>query len=244
MNRSLLRAALAGAAAVLVLSSSAAAQQVTVLDKVLPGCRIIPDTAAIIPSAGQVADRAALRDSLRAVAARHGVAEPRGLLFVLVDSIRRQGRVLYLQTNLPEAAVHESTRKMEEYVSTLPQGRGYQALVRVERPYVPPRAGARHCPPDLRDPRELNRMTEAVASHHPAAGTAASPGSLTTYVRMLIDHEGNVAYVDVDRPTGDAFLDKLTPEVASRLRFDPPTLDGVPFDARIRFAITYDVPGV
>lgn len=250
MLRSTLRAVLPGVAFVFLLTSSLAAQD-TPASPVAPeapkverrtSCRIIPDTAALLPRPQQIAERNELRDSLLAVASRHGVAEPTGLLFVLVDSIRRTGRVLYLETNLPEAAVHESTRQMETYVSSLPQGRGYQALVRVDRPYVPPRAGLNHCGPELKNQNQLLEMTARVAHSHPKKLTPESPGEKTAYVRLVVDHEGNVAYVDVDRPTGDEYLDGLTPEVASRLKFLPPTLDGVPFDSRIRFSITYSVP--
>jgi TonB family protein len=225
------------AAACALLATSAAAQQPGAMPS---RCRVVPDTAALIPRPAQVAERNELRDSLLAVAARH-VAEPKGLLFVLVDSLNRTGRVLYLQTNLPEAAVHQSTRRMETYVSSLPPGRGYQALVRVERPYAPLRAGLVHCHPELKSAQELSEMTALVSRAHPHAGTPRSPGRLTAYLRLVVDHEGNVAYVDMERPTGDAYLDKMTPDLAVLLKFEPPTLDGVPFDARIRFPVTYDV---
>jgi hypothetical protein len=142
---SLLRRALAAAAVLLCIPALARAQSAGPAQPAGPSpeqrCEVVPDTSRYIATPQQVAERLELRDSLVSVAKRHGVAAPRGLLFVLVDTTRK-GRVLFLDSNLPDPAVEEAGRRVGEYLSTLESGRSLQVLVRIDGGYPAMAAGS------------------------------------------------------------------------------------------------------
>lgn len=229
-----LRTTALGAALLAAGASVARAQAAPVAGVETRSCPVVPDTSRFIPTAQQTREREEMRDSLVAVARRHGVEGPRGLLFVSVDSTRR-GRVLFLDTNLPEPAVQQATRHVEEYLFALQPGRNFQMLVRIEGQEPTLAAGQRHCPPELLNAAEVRGALSDRLSQRPA-GSRPDPRTLRDPVlRLVVNREGGVSYVDVDQPSGDPLLDSLLPEFGARLRFAPASLDGVPFDVRMRY---------
>lgn len=203
-------------------------------------CEVVPDTARNIPDALQIAERMALRDSLVAVGERHGVAGPRGLLFVAVDSTRR-GRVLFLDTNLEGDAVQEATARVAAYLQPLEAGRNFQMLVRIDGGYPAPAPGKRHCPPALANGDEIDQMMRTVLEHYPDGDGAADGQSRSALLRVVVSREGAISFVDVDRWTGDEFLDRYVEDIARHLRFHPARMDGEPFDVRIRYRLTFQL---
>ena len=101
--------------------------------------------------------------------------------------------------------------------------------------------GRRHCRPELANPDSLTSMMHAVLERHPEHGRHQTAVARRATVRMVVTREGRVAYVEVERPTGDAFIDQNVEAIAYRLRFRPATLDGTPFDVRFRFNMTFNV---
>ncbi len=219
----------------LFLCVPAAAQQVKLVERPGQPCVTVPDTARGILTQGQLREFAALRDTLSALGKKHGEADPRGLLFVIVDSSAVRGRVLFLQSNLPQAAVDAGTRRMGEYLRGITPGRPFQMLVRVDGEYPALAPGKRHCLPAVRDDSRSDLLVQQTIRTHP--DRAMRRERRRAVLRLVVDREGNVAYVDVERPTGDTHLDKWIEPAASVLRFHPATLDGVPFDVRIRYTL-------
>jgi TonB family protein len=101
--------------------------------------------------------------------------------------------------------------------------------------------GRRHCRPELDNPGDLSEMMQTVLEHHPEAGTHDQAVVKRATMRLVVTREGRVAYAEVDRPTGDAAIDPHLEGIAMRLRFNPATLDGQPFDVRFRFNLTFNV---
>jgi TonB family protein len=225
-------------AALLVLAHSGAAHAQTPSTPRLPQqCVVLPDTFRG-PNPRQVVERRQLRARMDSIARAAGVAEPRGLLLVDVDSTRR-GKVLFLETNLPDPVVQRATVAVQQYLSTLVQGRAYQALIRIDGDYVPMAPGKRHCIPAIANDSERSTMMKNVLDRHPDADRNREPITRRVQMRLVVNREGDVSYVDVEQPSGDAFLDPLAPEIARRLRFHPARLDGIPFDARFRYTMTF-----
>jgi TonB family protein len=163
-----------------------------------------------------------------------------GLLMVDVDSTRR-GKVLFMDAPLPDSTRRAATALVATYLETLAAGRPYQALIRIDGDYPAMTPGRRHCRPELSNPDVLSEMMQAVLERHPEAGTHDQAVVKRATMRLVVTREGRVAYAEVDRPTGDAFIDPQLEGIAMRLRFNPATLDGQPFDVRFRFNLTFNV---
>lgn len=203
-----------------------------------PRCAVIPDTVPG-PTPQQITERNALRDQLQELLRAHGQTVG-GLLLVDVDSTRR-GKVMFMEADFPDSTRQAALSLVAAYLETLAAGRAYQALVRVDGEYPAMTPGRRHCRPELANPDGLSGMMQAVLERHPEAGRHQQPVPKRATVRMVVTREGRVAYVEVERPTGDAFIDQNIEAIAMRLRFSPATLDGQPFDVRFRFNMTFNV---
>lgn len=204
-------------------------------------CRVIADTSASVPSARQLAERRALQAALDSLAKANGIAAPTGVLYVDVDSTR-QGKVFFLDGNLPQPVADRATAHVAEYLRGLPGGRGYQALVRIDGEYPAMLPGRRSCAPLLRNYDAVLSLTRHVAEKHPERGKHESePVRKRATVMLVVNREGGVSYVDVVTPTGDPFIDALLPGLAGVLRFTPATLDDVPHDAKFRMTVPFSI---
>ena len=203
-----------------------------------PRCAPVADTVHG-PTARQVRERTQLRDRIQATLRAHG--QPLGgLLMVDVDSTRRR-KVLFLDATFPESTRRAATALVAAYLETLQDGRAYQALIRIDGGYPAMTPGRRHCRPELDNPGVLSEMMQDVLERHPETGTHEQAVVKRAAMRLVVTREGRVAYAEVDQPTGDAFIDQTLESIAMRLRFDPATLDGEPFDVRFRFNLTFNV---
>jgi TonB family protein len=202
-------------------------------------CRVVADTA-VVPTAGQVRERRELQARLAGLGRANGVAEPTGLLLVDVDSTRR-GKVIFIETNYPQELVNTATRSVGEYLETLPVGKPYQALIRIDGEYQAMAPGKSHCPPMLENRGLLGQLMQRVMQAHPQSGKLPEPVVKNAVVRLVVNREGVVSYVEVERPTGDEHLDQYLVDIAERLRFAPAKLDGVAYDTRFRFTLTFNV---
>ena len=81
---------------------------------------------------------------------------------------------------------------------------------------------------------------EAVLNH-PDRGRLAAPASRQAVVLLVANREGSVSLAVVARSSGDEYLDRAAEEIGRKLRFAPATLDGVPFDARFRVPVRFDI---
>lgn len=203
-----------------------------------PRCAVIPDTVPG-PTEQQVRERTELRDQIQTVLRAHGQPVG-GLLMVDVDSTRR-GKVLFMEADLPDSTRAAAMSLVANYLATLRAGRAYQALIRIDGEYPAMTPGRTHCRPELANPDTMSSMMQAVLERHPEAGTHAQAIPKRATLRLVVSRQGHVAYAEVERPTGDAFIDRNLEAIALRLRFRPATLDGQPFDVRFRFNMTFNV---
>jgi TonB family protein len=201
-------------------------------------CTVIPDSDPA-PTPQQVQERNDLHDQLQAVLRAHGQPE-RGLLLVDVDA-ERHGKLLFMEADLPDSTRHAVNAVVTTYLETLRAGRPYTALIRIDGAYPAMTPGRQHCRPELANADSLTAMMQGVLRLHPEAGQHAQPVTRRAAVRLVVTREGRVAYAEVDQPTGDAFIDPNLEAIAMRLRFNPATLDGDPFDVRFRFSMTFNV---
>lgn len=228
------------AAALVVLASAAAHAQARVATPV-PGqrCETVPDSVRG-PTPGQLAESRQLRQQLVEIGRRNGVTEPQGLLLVDLDSTR-QGALLFMHSNYPEAGVAEVTAAVGKYMESLPGGRGYQALIRVDGEYPAILPGRQHCGPVLLNQQERLDMIAQAVLNHPAHGKLAAPLVRQAVVLLVANREGGVSFASVVRSSGDDLLDVAAEEIGRKLQFAPATLDGVPFDARFRIPLRFEL---
>ena len=238
MTTRLPRAALLAGAIVLVHAGAARAQTPSLsVRSAGQHCTTVPDSAKG-PTPGQIAERAKLREQLVAIGRRNGITQPQGLLLVDLDSAR-QGKLLFMETNYPAAGVEQVTKAVREYLSSLPPGRPYQTLIRVDGEFPAILPGHQHCAPLLINPQEqINGMERAVKGH-PDYGKLAQGVRRQAIVLLVSTREGTVAFARVTRSSGDEYLDRAAEEIGLQMRFTPATLDGLPFDARFRVPLTF-----
>ncbi|MBD0319102.1 MAG: energy transducer TonB [Gemmatimonadetes bacterium] len=240
MTLRLPRAAVLAGAALLVHAGAARAQTPNVSVRAAgQHCSTVPDTIKG-PTPGQIAERAKLREQLVAIGRRNGVTEPQGLLLVDVDSTRK-GKLLFMETNYPAAGVEQVTGAVAEYLRSLPQGRGYQALIRVDGEYPAMLPGRQHCTPVLITPQDRVTLIERAVAGHPDRGKVAQPLRREALVLLVSNREGRVAFASVIRSSGDEYLDRAAEEIGRNMKFTPATLDGIPLDARFRFPVGFTV---
>ncbi len=227
-------------AALLALTAAAAHAQAPIASRV-PGqrCETVPDSVRG-PTPGQLAESRQLRAQLVEIGRRNGVTEPQGLLLVDVDSTRK-GALLFMHSNYPEAGVAQVTGAVNKYMESLPSGRGYQALIRVDGEYPAMLPGRQHCAPVLLNDREQEQMRERFAANHPERGKLSEPDLRRATVLLVANREGSVSFASVIRSSGDEYVDRAAEEIGRQLRFGPATLDGVPFDVRFRYTMGFEV---
>jgi TonB family protein len=228
--------------AALALAAAPIGAQTGSLPARVPGqrCSILSDSTRG-PTPGQLAEIHLLRSRLLDVARRSGVTDPHGLLLVDVDSTRH-GQLLFIESNYPPAAVQQATDSVQSYLQSLPGGRGYQALLRVDGDYPAVAPGKQHCLPVIYTSNDDRlEMIQDAQRRHPDAGKLAAPVQRQVLVLLVVNREGNVAFSALARSSGDAFLDEAAVQMGRSLRFAPATLDGQPFDMRIRFPVAFEI---
>ncbi len=234
------RAAVLAGALVLVHAGAARAQVPNVSVRAAgQHCTTVPDSVRG-PTPGQIAERGKLRDQLVAIGRRNAVTEPRGLLLVDVDSTRK-GKLLFMESNYPAAGVEQVSSAVAEYLRSLPRGRGYQALIRVDGEYPAMRPGRQHCTPVHINPQDQITLVGRAVAAHPDRGKLAQPVRREALVLLVSNREGNVSFASVVRSSGDEYLDRAAEEIGRMMRFTPATLDGLPLDARFRFPVRFTI---
>lgn len=203
-------------------------------------CNVVPDSVRP-PTPAQVADRAQLRERVAAVFRADGHA-PAGLLYVDIDSTRR-GKVMFLDLDLPPETVSRATQEVATHLQTLESGRAYHSVVRIDGEYPVIAPGKRHCVPALTNRGDVTEMGGRLMQHHPMAGKVAEAQAIRATLILVIDRTGKVPFASLERPTGDEFMDQYAAEFVQQiLKFEPASLDGVPFDVRTRFNLTLHIP--
>lgn len=224
-------------AAVLACSSMLPAQAPTA-GAPREDCTVVPDTI-VPPTAAQLRDRADLRNRV-AEAFREAGHPATGLLYVDLDSTRR-GTVMFIETEPPVETRNAAIQQIADYLETVPPGKPYHALLRIDGEYPVIAPGARHCPPALAHKDDLDRFGGKMMEQHPMAGRVSRPQPIRASVMLVIDRAGSVAWAGLERPSGDAFLDARAADFAQILRFVPASVNGVPLDVRTRFNLTLHV---
>jgi TonB family protein len=201
-------------------------------------CAVVPDSV-VPPTQAQLRDRADLRNRV-AEAFRKAGHPATGLLYVDLDSTRR-GTVMFIETDPPVETRNAATQQIAGYLETVPAGRPYHALLRIDGEYPVIAPGKRHCPPALANKDDLDRFGGTMMEQHPMAGRVSRPQPIRASLMLVIDRAGNVAWAGLERPTGDAFMDERIADFAQILRFEPASVDGVPIDVRTRFNLTLHI---
>lgn len=232
--RTIYRAALAVAFATAVLAAPGARAQQQPADR----CVVVPDSV-VGPTDWQIRERQQLREQIAAVFARHG-AQPRGLLFVDVDT-SRVGVVRFLDAELADSTIQAATAVVAEYLRSLERGRAYQALIRVDGEYPAVLPGRTRCSPVLESIPEMFEAVQAVSMRHPLHGKVTRTLTKHADVLLVVNRDGRVSWLQVVQPTGDEHLDPFVTDIASQLRFLPASLDGTPIDTRTRFRLTFRI---
>jgi hypothetical protein len=192
------------------------------------------------------ATRRQVRDALTAdvveAARRGGIAQPEGLVVLKVDTRRpEQAEVTLWAANVPDSLVHGVVAARAALLATLSE-RETTLDFRLNK--VPPGEvvgdTTLSCLPRLLNPRQLRgEVVRAFIRDNPLP-----PGGnprLNVQVRMLITHEGAVAYAELSRRASVSTLNSAVLEGTRRLLFAPASYKGVPYDAWVELPVQLDL---
>lgn len=184
-------------------------------------------------AAPQDSARDAVRDAIRATmvtaAGAAGVAEPRGLVVIMLDRDGSEPIFRMVEGNLPEEALALAAPHVAGLAAAWPGEGRIRLVVRLDPLPLPacrgPR-GRRHTDPRFVRPDEGREMLCQLGRRH--AGRRVGLGQLVLWVALSRD--GRVAYSEIE--SGEGVLipeyDLLAPMATLQMR--PATLDGIPQD--------------
>lgn len=192
------------------------------------------------------ATRRQVKDTLKAdvvaAARRGGIAQPEGLVVLKVDTRRpERTEVTLWAANVPDSLVHGVLAARGALLATLSER---ETTLDFRLNDVPPGAAVGDttltCPPRLLNPGQLREeVVQAFIRDNPLP-----PGGnprLNVQVRMLITHEGAVAYAELSRRASVTTLNRAVLEGTRRLIFAPASHKGVPYDAWVTLPVQLDM---
>jgi TonB family protein len=180
-------------------------------------------TAERAPSKWTVLD--SIETDVEAAARQAGIPEPRGIVVLAIqDRTTGRAQVHLHNANVRESFVHDALARRTSLLASLPRDENtlYFRLEPMPLPDVD--SVAVECFPRLRNPDRFGRAMYRIARDE------GGGRPIVANLRLLVTHEGEVAYVEVLRRSGRPAVDRALVEAAQRLRFEPATVEGVPVD--------------
>lgn len=180
--------------------------------------------------------RAAIGDSLRAelvaAAREEGVAEPAGIVVILIQD-RRTGvaEATSFQANVSDAAVAAAIARRAALLARWPERDG-SLHVRLDGPFAPADAQVECMPAPLNGAAFSRELSRIFRDSRPVSAREQMS------VRMLVSREGEVIFATVSR-RGPGGTNQAVVEAARQLRFRPATVGGVPVDFWVEQPIVF-----
>jgi hypothetical protein len=189
--------------------------------------------------------RVAIQEDARESARAAGVAEPSGLLLIIFDPrAPADASIRTHRTNVPDTVLAGVLRRALPRLTSWPLERGDPDIAlhfRLDRD-VPPDSGATvECVPGLENRAAIARLISEHARNNPSLSWPAGNRE-TTRLKMLLTRDAEIAYVEVDRSSGDPRLDAYFVSLVPRMEFTPAAVDGRTVDVWVTLPMTLVTP--
>jgi TonB family protein len=172
--------------------------------------------------------RDVIRQNLLDAAARSG-GRAEGVAIVQYDVRARTGRMWMAQGTLPDEALQAAFARAEPLLLTYPARRGKVLFhIRLNPVHMDSlRVGemVTECRPQVRNTPEIQQMFNEFGSRN---STLFS--SRPAHVRALISRDGEVLFSEIARSSGTRRMDEFALQMFARMRFSPPSVNGVAMD--------------
>ena len=184
--------------------------------------------------------RVAIREDARESARAAGVAEPSGLLLIFFDS-RAPASATFrtYRSTVPDTVFAGVLQRALPRLDAWPLERDpdFELHFRLDAD-VPPDSGATvECAPGLANRTALVRIISEYSRTLPPRGN-----SETTRLKMLLTRDAEIAYVEVERSSGDPRLDAYFVSLVPRMQFTPAAVDGRTVDMWVTLPMTLVTP--
>jgi TonB family protein len=188
----------------------------------------------------------AILEDARASARAAGVAAPEGMLLFVFDRQNPGAAELRaLWSNVPAEVLPAIRERALPRLAEWP-AREASVVISMRLDSAAPAPDSTpgflvECVPELDNRKEVTRLLSDFASQNRdlLAGRATPP---TTRMKMLVSREGEVAYAEIDRSSGQARLDLYAAQVARQMRFRPAAVNGRPVDVWVVLPVSIASP--
>lgn len=182
----------------------------------------------------QVLIREAILEDARESARAAGVAAPEGMLLFVFDRQNPGAAELRAwRSNVPAEVVPGIRDRALPGLAEWP-AREPSVVISMRLDSAAPAPDSTpgyqvECVPELDNRKEITRLLSDFASQNRdlLAGRVAPP---TTRMKMLVSREGEVAYAEIDRSSGQSRMDLYAAQVVRQMRFRPAAVNGRPVD--------------
>jgi TonB-like protein len=190
--------------------------------------------------------RDAIRQDAREAARAAGVAEPTGMLILVVeDHEAGEGEARHYRSNVSETVRAGVLARAMPRLAEWPRERGPILInFRLDSADVPQPAEGRvvECRPTLANRFAIQRLVQEFADRHPFLTRPVVGDRHSALVKMLLTREGEVAYAMLDRESHDDRLDDFALELVPKMLFTPASVEGKLVDVWITLPINLQVP--
>ncbi len=177
----------------------------------------------------------------RAAARAAGVEAPEGIFLVLYEPGKPEETGFRAwRSNVPPPVLQEVLERSLPRLAALPEREPARLDVRLDSVAPAVDSTATHmveCVPELANRDEVSRLIQMFAGQSGDLLSGSRPRR-STVVLMLLSREGEVAYTEVQRSSGEPRLDAYAISLVDRMRFRPAAINGQNVDAWITLPVT------
>jgi hypothetical protein len=174
---------------------------------------------------------------------RADVENPSGVVDVETDTAELRTRVRYVDFDPPEKALYRVRNALAAYFEGKPvQDRNVRLNFDVPG-HSPDADRPDRCGPELTNRDVIERAMAALVGRHPDAqsgsGLEARLRPRVARAKLLVSWQGEVLEVEVEKGTGDEWLDGFLVPLLRELKFRPGLVRGVPVDMWVTHRVDF-----
>lgn len=184
-----------------------------------------------------------LRRRVLRILRRAEVDDPSGVVDVETDTAELQTQIRYVDFNPPEKALYRVRNALAAYFEGKP-ARDRNVRLNFDVPgHAPDTDRPEVCGPEVANEDAIERAMGALLEKHPDAqsgsGLQARLTPRVAQAEILVSWQGEVLEVDVEKGTGDDWLDGYVAPLLRELTFRPGLIQGVPVDMWMTYRLDF-----
>lgn len=189
--------------------------------------------------------RREIKEDARAAARAAGVESPEGIFLVIYDKRRpEEAGFRAWRSNVPHAVLSDVLKRALPRLAEWPDREPVHLNLRLDSIPRARDSTATHvieCVPELANRDEINQLMRMFAGQSGDLLTPSRPRH-STEVLMLLSREGEVAYAEVKKSSGEYRLDSYAISLVDRMRFRPASVDGHAVDVWVTLPVSLVAP--